>query len=99
MHNSERGHSYNLFRKDLRTSARMSPLLLKTSQTQDSSLTNIPDTEDSVMKISSMFPTVSDTHIRLLLKNLRMQYTPYGNSMRGCQIVQSAVLCYFRLII
>ncbi|KAI4470732.1 bomb/kira protein [Holotrichia oblita] len=54
--------------QDLRTNARMSPLLLKTSQTQDSSLTNIPDTEDSVMKISSMFPTVSDTHIRLLLK-------------------------------
>lgn len=46
----------------------MSPLSVKGSRTQDSSLTVVQDTEESVAKISAMFPTVSDTHIRLLLK-------------------------------
>ncbi|GJQ68686.1 hypothetical protein Trydic_g17226 [Trypoxylus dichotomus] len=61
--------------QDLRTNARMSPLLLKASQTQDSSLTYIPDVEDSAAKISSMFPTVSDTHIKLLLQKYRGKET------------------------
>ncbi|XP_022915666.2 uncharacterized protein [Onthophagus taurus] len=41
---------------------------LRPQQTQESTLTISQETDESVAKISSMFPTVSDTHIRLLLK-------------------------------
>lgn len=43
----------------------MSPLSVRTAKTQD--FMN-QDPDEAVIKISSMFPTVSDTHIRLLLK-------------------------------
>lgn len=44
---------------------RASPSL---GRTQETSLTTVQDTEQSVAKVSAMFPTVSETHIRLLLK-------------------------------
>ncbi|KAJ8928114.1 hypothetical protein NQ314_019340 [Rhamnusium bicolor] len=47
---------------------RMSPLTVKSPKIQDSSLTVLTDTDEAVAKISAMFPTVSETHIRLLLK-------------------------------
>ncbi|KAK4877196.1 hypothetical protein RN001_009702 [Aquatica leii] len=40
----------------------------RTSRMQDTTLTTAVNTEEAVTKISTMFPTVSDTHIRLLLK-------------------------------
>ncbi|CAG9761760.1 unnamed protein product [Ceutorhynchus assimilis] len=54
-------------------SATKSPVKLKNSTVQESSFTSPPysstdSTEDSVTKISAMFPTVSETHIKLLLK-------------------------------
>ncbi|XP_017780468.1 PREDICTED: uncharacterized protein LOC108565477 isoform X2 [Nicrophorus vespilloides] len=54
--------------QDLKSSTtHMSPLSVRaSSRTQDSSF--IQDPDESVVKISSMFPTVSETHIRLLLK-------------------------------
>lgn len=55
----------NIF-KDIKP--RMSPLTLRSSKVQDSSLTALTDTDEAVAKVSAMFPTVSDTHIRLLLK-------------------------------
>ncbi|XP_065162590.1 uncharacterized protein [Atheta coriaria] len=52
--------------QDLRPGPQMSPLSVRTAKTQD--FMN-QDPDEAVIKISSMFPTVSDTHIRLLLKN------------------------------
>lgn len=46
---------------------RMSPLSVKSSKVQDTNLT-VTDTEEAVAKISALFPTVSETHIKLLLK-------------------------------
>lgn len=43
-----------------------SPSLARTQET--SLTTTAADTEQSVAKISTMFPTVSETHIRILLK-------------------------------
>ncbi|KAB0790051.1 hypothetical protein PPYR_15625, partial [Photinus pyralis] len=40
----------------------------RTSRLQDTTLSAAANTEEAVTKISTMFPTVSDTHIRLLLK-------------------------------
>lgn len=51
--------------KDMRP--RMSPLSVRSSKIQDTSFTTT-DTEEAVAKISSLFPTVSETHIKLLLK-------------------------------
>lgn len=50
--------------------SRMSPKGLRVARVQDSSLTQltISDTEEAVAKISAMFPTVSETHIKLLMK-------------------------------
>lgn len=45
----------------------MSPLTVKSSKVQDTTLT-ITDTEEAVAKIGALFPTVSETHIKLLLK-------------------------------
>lgn len=45
----------------------MSPLSVKSSKVQDTNLT-VTDTEEAVVKISALFPTVSETHIKLLLK-------------------------------
>ncbi|KAJ8919882.1 hypothetical protein NQ315_006411 [Exocentrus adspersus] len=47
---------------------RMSPLTVRSSKVQDSSLTTVSDTDEAASKIALMFPTVSDTHIKLLLK-------------------------------
>ncbi|CAH0547723.1 unnamed protein product [Brassicogethes aeneus] len=47
---------------------RMSPLSVRGNRVQDSSLTIVPHTDDAVSKINTMFPTVSETHIRLLMK-------------------------------
>lgn len=39
------------------------------SRMQETNLTQVPaDTEQSVSKISTMFPTVTETHIRMLMK-------------------------------
>lgn len=51
--------------KDMRP--KMSPLTVKSSKVQDTTLT-MTDTEETVAKISALFPTVSETHIKLLLK-------------------------------
>ncbi|KAG5876111.1 hypothetical protein JTB14_013690 [Gonioctena quinquepunctata] len=51
---------------------RMSPLNVRSPKVQDSSMSNaVIDTDEAVAKISAMFPTVSETHIRMLLKNCR----------------------------
>nr|XP_022915668.1 uncharacterized protein LOC111425694 isoform X3 [Onthophagus taurus] len=49
---------------------------LRPQQTQESTLTISQETDESVAKISSMFPTVSDTHIRLLLKKYMKSIFP-----------------------
>lgn len=46
---------------------KMSPLSVKSSKIQDTNFI-ISDTEEAVAKISALFPTVSETHIKLLLK-------------------------------
>ncbi|XP_050312117.1 uncharacterized protein LOC126747488 isoform X2 [Anthonomus grandis grandis] len=51
--------------QDLKAPTR-SPLTLRGAKVQDSTFTT--ETEDAVAKISAMFPTVSETHIKLLLK-------------------------------
>ncbi|XP_031359198.1 uncharacterized protein LOC116182800 [Photinus pyralis] len=51
--------------RDLSHVTRGSP---RTSRLQDTTLSAAANTEEAVTKISTMFPTVSDTHIRLLLK-------------------------------
>uniref|UniRef100_A0A1Y1MY13 WW domain-containing protein n=1 Tax=Photinus pyralis TaxID=7054 RepID=A0A1Y1MY13_PHOPY len=51
--------------QDLSHVTRGSP---RTSRLQDTTLSAAANTEEAVTKISTMFPTVSDTHIRLLLK-------------------------------
>lgn len=40
----------------------------RTSCYQETSFTTQADTDAAVAKINTMFPTASDTHIRLLLK-------------------------------
>lgn len=45
----------------------MSPLSVKSSRVKDTSLTTT-DTEEAVAKISALFPTVSETHIKMLMK-------------------------------
>lgn len=54
----------NVF-KDMKP--RMSPLSVRSSKVQDTNFTTT-DTEEAVAKISALFPTVSETHIKLLLK-------------------------------
>ncbi|XP_015834079.1 uncharacterized protein LOC656340 isoform X1 [Tribolium castaneum] len=54
--------------QELRSSSRLSPLTVRGAKVQDSSLTIQSETDDAVSKISAMFPTVSETHIRLLMK-------------------------------
>ncbi|KAF5276467.1 hypothetical protein FQA39_LY06536 [Lamprigera yunnana] len=51
--------------QDLGSTARCSP---RNSRLQDTNLGAATSTDEAVTKISAMFPTVSDTHIRLLLK-------------------------------
>ncbi|KAJ3661154.1 hypothetical protein Zmor_005565 [Zophobas morio] len=57
--------------QELRSTSRSSPLTLRGAKIQDSSLTIQQDTDEAIAKISAMFPTVSETHIRLLMKNCR----------------------------
>lgn len=52
----------------MRSIQRMSPLSVRGNKVQDSSLTILPDAEDPVTKINAMFPTVSETHIKMLMK-------------------------------
>ncbi|XP_065162594.1 uncharacterized protein [Atheta coriaria] len=59
--------------QDLRPGPQMSPLSVRTAKTQD--FMN-QDPDEAVIKISSMFPTVSDTHIRLLLKKYMKSLFP-----------------------
>ncbi|XP_044259295.1 uncharacterized protein LOC123007793 isoform X2 [Tribolium madens] len=54
--------------QELRGGSRLSPLTVRGAKVQDSSLTIHSETDDAVSKISAMFPTVSETHIRLLMK-------------------------------
>ncbi|KAL3275872.1 hypothetical protein HHI36_020611 [Cryptolaemus montrouzieri] len=53
--------------QDFSSKTRGSPLTVR-SKLQESPLTNAVDTDEAVSKISAMFPTVSDAHIRLLMK-------------------------------
>lgn len=46
---------------------KMSPLSVKSSKVQDTSLI-VTDTDEAVATIRALFPTVSETHIKLLLK-------------------------------
>ncbi|XP_019874371.1 uncharacterized protein LOC109602451 isoform X3 [Aethina tumida] len=57
--------------QEMRSIQRMSPLSVRGNKVQDSSLTILPDAEDPVTKINAMFPTVSETHIKMLMKNCR----------------------------
>ncbi|XP_049819628.1 uncharacterized protein LOC109602451 isoform X2 [Aethina tumida] len=54
--------------QEMRSIQRMSPLSVRGNKVQDSSLTILPDAEDPVTKINAMFPTVSETHIKMLMK-------------------------------
>ncbi|KAK9871537.1 hypothetical protein WA026_012912 [Henosepilachna vigintioctopunctata] len=56
--------------QDFNSKTRGSPLTVR-PKVQDSSLTVLTDTDEAVCKISAMFPTVSEAHIRLLMKNCR----------------------------
>ncbi|XP_050312119.1 BAG family molecular chaperone regulator 3 isoform X4 [Anthonomus grandis grandis] len=59
--------------QDLKAPTR-SPLTLRGAKVQDSTFTT--ETEDAVAKISAMFPTVSETHIKLLLKKYMKSIFP-----------------------
>ncbi|XP_023028130.2 uncharacterized protein isoform X3 [Leptinotarsa decemlineata] len=50
---------------------RMSPLTVRSPKVQDSSLSTTTDIDEAVLKIAAMFPTASENHIRLLLRNCR----------------------------
>lgn len=50
---------------------KMSPLSVRSSKIQDSSLSSADSEEVAVAKIAGMFPTVPETHIKMLLKNCR----------------------------
>lgn len=57
--------------QDFSSRNRGSPLTVR-SNTQESPLwSNSGNTDEAVSKIAAMFPTVSETHIRLLMKNCR----------------------------
>jgi uncharacterized membrane-anchored protein YhcB (DUF1043 family) len=57
--------------QEMKNISRLSPLTVRGAKVQDSSLTIHADSDEAVSKISAMFPTVSETHIRLLMKNCR----------------------------
>ncbi|XP_068892348.1 uncharacterized protein [Tenebrio molitor] len=54
--------------QEMKNISRLSPLTVRGAKVQDSSLTIHADSDEAVSKISAMFPTVSETHIRLLMK-------------------------------
>ncbi|XP_060520463.1 uncharacterized protein LOC132698433 isoform X2 [Cylas formicarius] len=59
--------------QEIKSGSRKSPLTLRSGRVQDSSFSTTnslcgSDPEESVAKISAMFPTVSETHIKMLLK-------------------------------
>ncbi|XP_063910899.1 uncharacterized protein LOC135128030 isoform X5 [Zophobas morio] len=62
--------------QELRSTSRSSPLTLRGAKIQDSSLTIQQDTDEAIAKISAMFPTVSETHIRLLMKKYMKSIFP-----------------------
>ncbi|XP_015834083.1 uncharacterized protein LOC656340 isoform X4 [Tribolium castaneum] len=65
--------------QELRSSSRLSPLTVRGAKVQDSSLTIQSETDDAVSKISAMFPTVSETHIRLLMKKYMKSIFPQAD--------------------
>lgn len=52
----------------MKATSHVSPLTVKSTRVQDSSLSAPFNHDESFGKISAMFPNVSDVHIRLLLK-------------------------------
>lgn len=52
----------------MKTTSHASPLTVRGTRIQDSSLSTPFNPEESLAKISAMFPNVPDAHIRLLLK-------------------------------
>ncbi|XP_044259453.1 uncharacterized protein LOC123007793 isoform X4 [Tribolium madens] len=65
--------------QELRGGSRLSPLTVRGAKVQDSSLTIHSETDDAVSKISAMFPTVSETHIRLLMKKYMKSIFPQAD--------------------
>ncbi|KAF2899233.1 hypothetical protein ILUMI_06940 [Ignelater luminosus] len=73
--------------QDLGHVSRNSP---RSARVQDSSLsTTATNTEEAVAKISAMFPTVSDTHIRLLLKKYMKSIFPKADETMILDILSS----------
>ncbi|KAJ8945950.1 hypothetical protein NQ318_016778 [Aromia moschata] len=72
-----------------RYAPRMSPLTVKSPKVQDSTFTIPNDTDEAVAKISVMFPTVSETHIRLLLKKYMKSIFPEADETVILEILQN----------
>ncbi|XP_019874372.1 uncharacterized protein LOC109602451 isoform X4 [Aethina tumida] len=75
--------------QEMRSIQRMSPLSVRGNKVQDSSLTILPDAEDPVTKINAMFPTVSETHIKMLMKKYMKSIFPQAEETIILEILQS----------
>ncbi|KAJ8985545.1 hypothetical protein NQ317_019928 [Molorchus minor] len=68
---------------------RMSPLSVKSPKVQESSLTLPTDTDEAVAKIFAMFPTVSENHIKLLLKKYMKAIFPEADETLILEFLQN----------
>ncbi|XP_056630959.1 uncharacterized protein LOC130897093 isoform X5 [Diorhabda carinulata] len=70
---------------------KISPLTVRSSKVQDSSLNSADPEEATVAKIAGMFPTVPETHIKMLLKNCRYMKSifPQADEMIILDILQN----------
>ncbi|CAH1107187.1 unnamed protein product [Psylliodes chrysocephalus] len=71
---------------------KMSPLSVRSPKIVDSSLTTSSEkVDETVAKVSAMFPTVPETHIRMLLKNCRYMKSifPQADEMIILDILQN----------
>ncbi|XP_057661666.1 uncharacterized protein LOC130897093 isoform X6 [Diorhabda carinulata] len=68
---------------------KISPLTVRSSKVQDSSLNSADPEEATVAKIAGMFPTVPETHIKMLLKKYMKSIFPQADEMIILDILQN----------
>ncbi|XP_060520465.1 uncharacterized protein LOC132698433 isoform X4 [Cylas formicarius] len=80
--------------QEIKSGSRKSPLTLRSGRVQDSSFSTTnslcgSDPEESVAKISAMFPTVSETHIKMLLKKYMKSIFPNADETVILEVLQN----------
>ncbi|XP_068892373.1 uncharacterized protein [Tenebrio molitor] len=75
--------------QEMKNISRLSPLTVRGAKVQDSSLTIHADSDEAVSKISAMFPTVSETHIRLLMKKYMKSIFPQAEETVILEVLYS----------